>query len=163
MSPFGPLMVACAAPPVNAATSPSAPAIAARVVLRLTVFTFIGTSFVTLLGLRVMLRSGVRRCIGGHTSLFASDVGACTEATEVAAWETGPMQPTVLIVDDHPAFRSQARALLESEGFAVVGEAKDGAEALAAVEALRPEVVLLDIQLPDLDGFEVAERLSARP
>jgi len=69
--------------------------------------------------------------------------------------------PTVLIVDDHPAFRSQARALLESEGFAVVGEAEDGATALAAAEALRPEVVLLDVQLPDLDGFEVAERLSA--
>ena len=71
--------------------------------------------------------------------------------------------PTVLIVDDHPAFRSQARALLESEGFAVVGEAGDGAAALAAVEKLRPDVVLLDVQLPDLDGFEVAERLSSLP
>ena len=68
----------------------------------------------------------------------------------------------MLIVDDHPRFRSMARALLESEGFAVVGEAADGAEAIAAVEALRPAVVLLDVQLPDLDGFEVTERLSAR-
>jgi two-component system nitrate/nitrite response regulator NarL len=72
------------------------------------------------------------------------------------------MQPTVLIVDDHPAFRSLARVLLESEGFAVVGEAQDGAAAIAAVAALRPDVVLLDIQLPDLDGFEVAERLAVR-
>src|SRR5438309_9670980 len=73
------------------------------------------------------------------------------------------MGPTVLIVDDHPAFRSLARALLESEGFAVVGEAEDGAAAIAAVESLHPAIVLLDIQLPDLDGFEVAERLAGRP
>jgi DNA-binding NarL/FixJ family response regulator len=66
----------------------------------------------------------------------------------------------VLIVDDHPAFRSLARALLESEGFTVVGEAGDGAAAIAAVEALHPAVVLLDVQLPDLDGFEVAERVA---
>jgi DNA-binding NarL/FixJ family response regulator len=72
------------------------------------------------------------------------------------------MGPTVLIVDDHPGFRSLARALLESEGFTVVGEAEDGATAIAAVEALRPAVVLLDVQLPDLDGFEVAERLASR-
>ncbi len=70
------------------------------------------------------------------------------------------MRPTVLIVDDHPSFRSFARTLLESEGFAVVGEAEDGAAALAAVEALRPMIVLLDVQLPDTDGFEVAERLA---
>lgn len=70
------------------------------------------------------------------------------------------MPPTVLIVDDHAGFRSLARALLEAEGFAVVGEAEDGATAIAAVEAVRPAVVLLDIQLPDLDGFEVAERIS---
>ena len=68
----------------------------------------------------------------------------------------------MLIVDDHPSFRSFARALLESEGFDVVGEAEDGSTAIAAVEALRPAIVLLDIQLPDLDGFEVAERLAAQ-
>ena len=72
------------------------------------------------------------------------------------------LRPTVLIVDDHPAFRSLARALLESEGFAVVGEAEDGEAAIAAVAALRPAVVLLDVQLPGLDGFEVAERLAAQ-
>ena len=58
------------------------------------------------------------------------------------------MRPTVLIVDDHDAFRESASALLEAEGFAVVGEAADGDGAIAAAERLRPEVVLLDIQLP---------------
>jgi DNA-binding NarL/FixJ family response regulator len=66
----------------------------------------------------------------------------------------------VVIVDDHAGFRSSARALLEAEGFDVVGEAADGMSALAAVDLLRPRVVLLDIQLPDIDGFEVAERLA---
>ncbi len=69
------------------------------------------------------------------------------------------MTRTVLIVDDHPSFRATARALLQAEGFDVVGEAVDGADALAKVRELRPEVVLLDVQLPDLDGFEIASRL----
>jgi DNA-binding NarL/FixJ family response regulator len=73
------------------------------------------------------------------------------------------MGPTVLIVDDHAAFRASARALLRAGGFDVVGEAADGAEAVAAVVALRPEIVLLDIQLPDLDGLTVAEQLAAAP
>jgi DNA-binding NarL/FixJ family response regulator len=73
------------------------------------------------------------------------------------------MRPTVLVVDDHEAFRESVSALLEAEGFAVVGEAADGAAAIAEVERLRPEVVLMDIQLPDLDGFTVAERLAAAP
>lgn len=66
----------------------------------------------------------------------------------------------VLIVDDHPSFRANARVLLEAEGYEVVGEAADGAEALAAAQELQPDVVLLDVCLPDLDGFEVAERLA---
>ena len=70
------------------------------------------------------------------------------------------MLRTVLIVDDHPAFRSAARALLEDAGFEIVGEAEDGSSAIAAARELRPEIVLLDIQLPDLDGFAVAERLD---
>ena len=69
--------------------------------------------------------------------------------------------PTVLIVDDHPTFRATAHALLEAEGFDVVGEAADGASALEEAERLRPDVILLDVQLPDIDGFEVAARLSA--
>jgi len=71
------------------------------------------------------------------------------------------MATTVLIVDDHPSFRASARLLLESEGFNVVGEAEDGQSALTAVEELHPDVLLLDVQLPDFDGFEVASRLQA--
>jgi DNA-binding NarL/FixJ family response regulator len=69
----------------------------------------------------------------------------------------------VLIVDDHEDFRISARSLLEAEGFVVVGEAADGAAAIEAVAALRPELVLLDIQLPGLGGLAVAERLAAEP
>ena len=68
---------------------------------------------------------------------------------------------TVLIVDDHPGFRSSARMLLEAEGFEVVGEAADGRTAISAARDLEPDVVLLDVQLPDLDGFEVSSRLTA--
>ena len=71
------------------------------------------------------------------------------------------VRPTVLIVDDHEGFRAAARALLEAEGFDVVGEAADGLGALVEAERLRPQVVLLDIRLPGLDGFGVAERLAA--
>jgi DNA-binding NarL/FixJ family response regulator len=70
------------------------------------------------------------------------------------------MSVTVLIVDDHPSFRASARTLLESEGYEVIGEAEDGESAIRAVADLHPDLVLLDIQLPDLDGFEVAERLK---
>jgi DNA-binding NarL/FixJ family response regulator len=70
------------------------------------------------------------------------------------------MSRTILIVDDHPSFRGMARALLESEGFDVVGEAEDGAAAIEAASALHPDVVLLDVQLPDIDGFEVAAALT---
>ena len=71
------------------------------------------------------------------------------------------MPKSVLIVDDHPAFRASARRMLEASGYAVVGEAADGAAAIAAVGELAPELILLDVQLPDLDGFEVAARLRA--
>lgn len=75
----------------------------------------------------------------------------------------GDVRPSVLIVDDHEEFRASARALLEDEGFEVVGEAADGAEALTAVAALRPDIVLLDVQLPGEDGFAVAEQLARIP
>jgi DNA-binding NarL/FixJ family response regulator len=74
--------------------------------------------------------------------------------------ENRRMPPTVLIVDDHPSFRAIARRLLEADGYDVVGEAADGRSALEAVRELRPEIVLLDVQLPDLDGFDVAARLT---
>ena len=71
------------------------------------------------------------------------------------------MPPTLLIVDDHAAFRATARALLECDGWEVVGEAADGTSGLAAARSLKPDVVLLDVRLPDIDGFAVAERLAA--
>ena len=67
----------------------------------------------------------------------------------------------VLIVDDHEPFRAVARELLERAGFVVAGEAGDAAEALAAVAADAPDAVLLDVQLPDRDGFAVATALAA--
>lgn len=70
------------------------------------------------------------------------------------------MGRTVLIVDDHGRFRRWARATLEADGFQVVGEAGDGATALREIERLRPELVLLDVHLPDIDGFEVAWKLN---
>ncbi|MEU6258152.1 response regulator transcription factor [Streptomyces sp. NPDC047043] len=71
------------------------------------------------------------------------------------------MRRTVLIVDDHPPFRAAARAVLEAEGFGVVGEAGDAMTALLACARLRPQVVLLDVQLPGPDGFAAAEMLAA--
>ena len=86
----------------------------------------------------------------------------------LAVWIwTGPwarisaMGKSVLIVDDHPSFRASARRMLEADGYDVVGEAADGASAIEAARELQPEVVLLDIRLPDVDGFQVAERLAA--
>jgi DNA-binding NarL/FixJ family response regulator len=70
---------------------------------------------------------------------------------------------TALIVDDHPSFRRFARKLLEAAGFLVVGDAEDGATALTAVRELRPDVVLLDVLLPDTTGFAVAKELAAEP
>jgi DNA-binding NarL/FixJ family response regulator len=67
---------------------------------------------------------------------------------------------TVLIVDDHEGFRRTARALLEADGLQVVGEAADGRSAIAEAKRLRPRLVLLDIQLPDLNGLEVASLLE---
>ena len=66
----------------------------------------------------------------------------------------------MLIVDDHAPFRRAARVLFEADGYKVVGEAEDGQGALDEAARLRPEIVLLDVQLPDFDGFEVARRLA---
>lgn len=67
---------------------------------------------------------------------------------------------TVVIVDDHAGFRAQIRRLLEAAGYDVIGEAADGASGLTAALELRPGLVLLDVQLPDMSGFDVAERLA---
>src|SRR4249919_2426481 len=73
------------------------------------------------------------------------------------------MPVTVVIVDDHPSFRASARTLLELEGFEVVGEASDGRSGLEIARELKPQLVLLDVALPDTNGFEVAERLAGGP
>ena len=70
------------------------------------------------------------------------------------------MAVRVLIVDDHPSFRASARTFLELDGFEIVGEAVDGASALDLAAELEPELVLLDIALPDANGFDIAERLA---
>ncbi len=88
-------------------------------------------------------------------------VRASPDAAARDLWDDRPVGHTVLIVDDHEAFRESASAMLDAEGFTVVGQAADAGGALAAAERLRPQVVLLDVQLPGLDGFAVAERLSA--
>ena len=66
----------------------------------------------------------------------------------------------MLIVDDYEPFRESARGLLETGDFDVVGEAEGGRDALRLAQELRPDVVLLDVHMPDVDGFEVAERLA---
>jgi DNA-binding NarL/FixJ family response regulator len=66
---------------------------------------------------------------------------------------------TVLIVDDHPSFRSVARVLLEAEGYEIVGDAASGEQGIVEAVRLRPDVVLLDIGLPDMDGFDVVSRI----
>ena len=69
---------------------------------------------------------------------------------------------TVLIVDDHPSFRTSARAMLEAADFQVVAEAADGRSALEAIDAYAPDLVLLDVQLPDMSGFDVCAALEQR-
>ena len=69
----------------------------------------------------------------------------------------------MLIVDDHDGFRAVARALLERDGFVVVAEASDGEGALVEAERVAPDLVLLDVHLPDVDGFEVSRRLARLP
>ena len=101
------------------------------------------------------------RCDKGWSPIPEMTVRVCPDATALAPCDDQSMAETVLIVDDHAPFRALARALLQLEGFEVVGEAADARSALDAVGRLRPTVVVLDVQLPDLDGFEVARRLAA--
>ncbi len=73
----------------------------------------------------------------------------------------GTMSKTVLVVDDHAGFRSRVRLLLETEGYEVVGEAADGQTAVEEARRLLPDIVVLDIQLPDTDGFDVAAAITS--
>ncbi len=69
------------------------------------------------------------------------------------------MKRTVLIVDDHAGFRASARRVLESEGYSVIAEAADGSAGVTAAAEANPDVALVDVQLPDFDGFEVTKRM----
>jgi len=91
----------------------------------------------------------------------AEELGLPTVPTEPVSVTIDLVRPTVLIVDDHRAFRTAVTVMLEGEGFEVVGDAPDGPAAIDAVAALRPDVVLLDVQLPGMDGIEVAQLLAA--
>jgi DNA-binding NarL/FixJ family response regulator len=96
----------------------------------------------------------------GTAHVRAGVNGATPDAGARLRWDDALMPWSLLIVDDHADFRSGARALLEGDGFQVVGEAPDGAAAVEAASRLRPQVVLLDIQLPGMDGFAVADSLA---
>jgi DNA-binding NarL/FixJ family response regulator len=88
------------------------------------------------------------------------DAGACPVVSAQPVWDDLLVAVTVLLVDDHAGFRASARSLLELDGFRVIGEAADAASALDLARELVPEVVLLDVGLPDASGFEVAVRLA---
>lgn len=85
---------------------------------------------------------------------------AATSKTPDRVQRSPGMPLSVLIADDHAIFRSRARVLVESAGYDVVGEAHDGADTIAKVKSLDPDIVLLDIQLPDQDGFAIAAELA---
>ena len=94
--------------------------------------------------------------------MFASHgTGNPTAAGAAFCHDPSRMSRTALIVDDHPSFRASARAVLEAEGFDVVGELSEGASVVETVIELDPDVVLLDIQLPDMSGFDVCAALDA--
>lgn len=77
--------------------------------------------------------------------------------------EVGWVSTRIVIIDDDPSFLATVRVLLEAEGFVVAGEALSGLDGVAAVAALEPDIVLVDVNLPDIDGFEVVERLGDGP
>jgi DNA-binding NarL/FixJ family response regulator len=99
--------------------------------------------------------------IEAHLRIWVAGIVASTDGPAGLRPDNVAMRQTVLIVDDNTAFRASARALLEADGYVVIGDAADGAGAVIQAERLRPDIVLLDIQLPDEDGFSVADRLAA--
>jgi DNA-binding NarL/FixJ family response regulator len=106
-----------------------------------------------------------RPSIGGRPEFIVRAVPetrlrAGPEAGFVVTWHDRVVRKTVLIVDDHSGFRAWTRSLLEAEGFVVLGETADGTSAIAAARDLRPDLVLLDVMLPDMTGFAVAEQLA---
>lgn len=110
-----------------------------------------------------MGKAGVRQFgCPNEVRVAAPRAGATRIENHASRDDTPTVTPTILIVDDHAAFRVGVGALLAVDGYEVVGEAADGRSGLAAAAALQPDVVLLDVRLPDMDGFEVAHTLAAR-
>ncbi len=97
------------------------------------------------------------------SALWSTSASVCDDLgreREVARTNKG-MSGSVLIVDDHDGFRLSVRRMLEREGYVVVGEAADGASGVEQAERLRPDIALVDIRLPDIDGFAVATAIRA--
>jgi CheY-like chemotaxis protein/ketosteroid isomerase-like protein len=92
-----------------------------------------------------------------------AEPSASTEAAGDQPRRVGQVTASFLVVDDHAGFRAQARAVLEAAGYKVVGEAEDAAGAVTQARALHPDAILLDVQLPDGDGFSVAAELGGDP
>ena len=105
---------------------------------------------------------GVRYVAGHSLCCVPARTGpvASTDAVSVRVWDDRHVRQTVLIVDDHADFRSSATELLQAEGFDVIGADADARDALQLAAQLQPQVVLLDVQLPDRDGFDVAAQLA---
>jgi CheY-like chemotaxis protein len=103
--------------------------------------------------------NGVFLCLPVRLSTPAE--GGTRIGTFVPVGDNPGMGQRVLIVDDHAGFRASARRMLECEGYEVVGEAENGSEALVAARELKPDLVLVDVGLPDCDGRDLAERLGA--
>ena len=106
-------------------------------------------------------RAAESRC--GWFPNWAARHAASHDALPASVWDDRFVRQRVLIVDDHPEFRLAAAELLEDEGFVVVGSAADGPTAIEETRRARPDVVLLDIQLPGMDGFAVADLLATLP
>lgn len=82
---------------------------------------------------------------------------------ESGGWKrTQPPPARLVIGDDHATLRRSVRRLLENEGLEVVGEAGDGANAARVVCALKPDVAILDIAMPELDGFDATRQIARR-
>jgi DNA-binding NarL/FixJ family response regulator len=107
---------------------------------------------------RVLAMSAVSAVLASEPNSSAS-----TEADLQDERKVDDVTASFLVVDDHAGFRAQARAVLEAAGYQVLGEAEDAAGALAQARDLHPDAILLDVQLPDGDGFSVAAELGSEP